>query len=124
MAIEFKRDSNHPDAILIRKFSGSVGLKEIIDSWDYLLGSGMLNSEVKGVINDLSDCDLQMDMNNFNELIWYLKSKDIFHQAKLAVICNDPKQIIFPVMGEMKEKGLNIRPFSIEDAAVEWIMLT
>ncbi|MBN2614213.1 MAG: hypothetical protein JXR71_00840 [Bacteroidales bacterium] len=124
MAIEFRKDPNYPDSILIRRFSGEVGLKEIIESWDYLLGSGMLNPNVKGVINDLSVCDLNMNMDDFRELMYYLKTKDIFLGVKLAVVCNDPKQIVFPVMGEMKEKGLKIRPFSLEEAAEEWIMLT
>lgn len=124
MAIEFTKDPNYPDSILIRRFSGKVGLKEIIESWDYLLGSGLLNPNVKGVINDLSVCNLNMNMDDFRELMYYLKTKDIFLGVKLAVVCNDPKQIVFPVMGEMKEKGLKIRPFSMEETAKEWIMLT
>ncbi|MBN2638059.1 MAG: hypothetical protein JXR65_03110 [Bacteroidales bacterium] len=121
--IEFIRHEQYPEWVLVRKFSGKVEVKDIIDSWQYLLSLNILDDKVKGVINDLSHCDLNMDMDGFQQLMKYLKSKSVFNAFKLAVVCDDPKTIIFPVMGGVQGDGLKIRPFTTMDAAVEWLII-
>ena len=122
MSIAFIKYENFSDSILIRKFTESVEVSDIIGSWEYLLEQKMLTDSVKGVINDITDCELKMNMESFKTLIGYLKEHEIFKKIKLAVICDDPKKIVFPVFGSLNESELNIRPFATMDAAVEWIL--
>jgi len=122
MNVQYKRDEKVPDAILVRKFEGEVTVDEIIASWKYLLENSMLNAEIKGVINDMTDCNLRMSMDSFQKLLSFLRSEEVFHRIKLAVISNDPKTIIFPVLGEKKEKELYIKPFATSQAAIHWII--
>ena len=63
-----------------------------------------------------------MDMESFKTLINYLKTKDDLRKLKLAVICDQPKTIIFPLMGELQEHALQIKTFTTEDAATDWIV--
>ena len=122
MSIVFKKDENFSDSILVRKFTERVEVKDIIGSWEYLKEQNMLTDSVKGVINDITDCELNMNMERFKTLIGYLKKHEIFKKIKLAVIVDDPRKIVFPVYGGLKESELNIRPFTTMDAAEEWIM--
>lgn len=122
MSITYKRHHLFPDYIYIREFRGRVGLEEIINSWEFLINNNLLNHSIKGVINDLADCRLDMNMDSFQVLIGYLKAHDQFTKIKLAVICDDPHIIVFPTLGEVREKSLKIKPFTSEEAAVEWII--
>jgi len=122
MSIAYKRHSLYPDDIYIREFKGRVNVEEVIQSWEFLINNNLLNHNIKGVINDLGDCQLDIDMNSFHVLIAYLKTHDQFKKIKLAVICDDPHTIVFPALGEAREKSLKIKPFASEEAAVEWIM--
>jgi hypothetical protein len=122
MSIFYKKHELYPEWILIRDFTEKVSVDEIIDSWEYLLETGMISSTVKGVINNLSGCDLRMDLTGFKTLTDYLKKKESLRRIKLAVICDNPKTIVFPVLGEFQEKELKIRPFTTLEAAVEWII--
>ena len=113
----------YPESILIRNFIGKVSLKDIIDSWEYLHVNNLIDNKVKGVINNLSGCELIMDMENFKTLIDYLKKQDYIKEIKLAVITDTPKTMIFPFLGEEQERELKIKPFSTMEAAVNWILM-
>lgn len=122
MSIQYIKHNQYPNFILVRNFSGLVGVEEIISSWDHLIENKLITPSIKGVINRITDCELKMDINNFKTLIDYLKNNDILKKLKLAVICKDPKKIIFPMLGQWEERKLQIKPFTTESAAVNWIM--
>jgi hypothetical protein len=122
MSIFYRKYELFPESILIRDFADKVSVYEVIDSWEYLIENNMIGSSIKGVINNISGCKLEMDMDSFQILMDYLKRKDSLRRIKLAVICDNPKMIVFPLLGEFKEKELKIRPFSTLEAAAEWIM--
>jgi hypothetical protein len=123
MSIFYEKHVLYPESILIRNFIGKVSLKDIIDSWEYLHVNNLIDNKVKGVINNLSGCELIMDMENFKTLIDYLKKQDYIKEIKLAVITDTPKTMIFPFLGEEQERELKIKPFSTMEAAVNWILM-
>jgi hypothetical protein len=112
----------YPESILIRDFVGKVDVKEIIASWEYLIENKLIKYSIKGVINNLTRCDLLIDMESFKTLIDFLKKQDYLKGIKLAVICTNPVAIVFPTLGEYREPGLKIKPFTTMDAAVSWVL--
>lgn len=122
MTIFYENHKQYPDLIFVRNFTSIISVNDIIDSWDYLLDNHLITEGTKGIINNLTACKLDMNMNSFGILTDYLKNHDNLKKIKLAVICNDPEIIIFPMLGELNEKELNIKPFSTEPAAVNWII--
>ncbi len=122
MSIVYRKHDQYPDSILIRDFVGEVSVNEIIESWDYIIANKLIKDSTKGIINNLTACDLCMDMDGFKTLMAYLKKQEYLKGVRLAVICNDPKTIVFPALGESKEPELSIKPFSTEDAALNWVL--
>ncbi len=122
MSIIYKVHNKYPEEILVREFKGDVDVDQIIASWEYLLSCGKLTVKVRGVINDLSNCNLIMDLVSFKKLAGYLKRTEEFKSLKLAVVSNSPKNVVFPFIGETQIIELMIRPFSTETAAVNWIV--
>ncbi len=122
MSILYKNHPQYPDFILIRNFTGKITVNEIIDSWDFLLNQQLLTDKTKGVINNLTKSELDMNIESFSTLINYLKKNDNLKRLKLAVICDTPGTTVFPMLGELRVKELNIKPFSTEEAAISWIM--
>ncbi len=123
MSIVYKKHDLYPESILIREFVGKVTTKNIIESWEYLIENKLINENIKGVINDLTGCELIMDMDSFKTLLAYMKKQKLFKVIKLAVISDSPDTIVFPVLGENMERELSIKPFSTMEAAVYWISI-
>jgi hypothetical protein len=121
MSIEYVKHNLYPESILIRNFIGKVDVNNIIDSWEYLNKNKLIDKNIKGIINNLTGCELIMDMESFKILIAYMKKEDYIKKIKLAVISNNPETIVFPFLGENQESGLKIKPFSTMEAAVDWI---
>lgn len=123
MGITYRKHDLYPESILIRDFEGEVSVNDIIESWEYIATNKLIADSTKGIINNLSGCNLLMDMKSFNILISYLKKQEYLSEIKLAVICDNPGTIIFPALGESKERALQIKPFSTMDAAVKWVIV-
>ncbi|MDA3823675.1 MAG: hypothetical protein PF450_13835 [Bacteroidales bacterium] len=122
MSILYKNHALYPDKILIREFEGEVSIEKIIDSWENLVASGLITGKTRGIINNISACELQMDMGGLEKLIDFLHGNKVLSKLNLAVICTDPLKIVFPIMGESNKKGLGIKTFSTMEAAENWIL--
>lgn len=107
--------------VLLRKFHGVVVVEDIITSWEYMFKNDMITDRHIGVVNDLVDATLEMKIGCFNKLLDYMKKNPVFFRLKLAVVCDTPDKIIFPVLGEFKVKELRIKPFTTYKAAISWI---
>ena len=120
--VQYSNFSFYSEKILVRKFNGAIQASDIIDSWKYVLRNNMISNEIKGVANDICNTELLMDMNSFGELMSYIKKNPVLSKLKLAVICDTPDKTVFPVVGNMENKELRIKPFSTMEAAARWIL--
>lgn len=123
MSIVYSKHDLYPESILIRNFIGKVNLNDIIDSWEYLNQNKLIDKKIKGIINNLTSCELIMNIESYESLITYLKKEDYIKKIKLAVISDNPKTIVFAFLGENQQNELKIKPFSTMEAAVDWILL-
>jgi hypothetical protein len=122
MSISFSKHLKYPDKILIRTFNGIVNSDDILNSWEELIQQQLLTSNTKGIINDLNNCELNMNMSSFSKVISYMKSQKGIQFIKLAVVTNSPNVIVFPMLMDTNEKMLKIKPFSTFAAAESWIL--
>lgn len=122
MSIVYVKHVLYHETILIRNFIGKVDVNDIIDSWEYLNQNKLIDEKIKGVINNLTGCELIMDMESFKTLIAYLKKEDYIKKIKLAVITDNPETMVFPFLGENRESELKIKPFSTMEVAANWII--
>ena len=123
MSYIIKRHDLYPELITIRTFSGTVNSKEIIDSWKSIIENNVNNKKLIGIINDLTNCELQINLDSFKSILDYMNKQDFLKKLKIAVVSESPNQIIFPFIAQKNEKELNIKPFSTMNAATNWITI-
>ena len=54
---------------------------------------------------------------------YYKNHLDIFNKRKIAIISENPKDIVIPYLVQTKDKGYISHPFSTIEGAVEWVLL-
>ena len=123
MNIQHKKYNLFPENILVRDFFDKVSAEDIIESWEIIIENKMITPTIKGVINDLTRCELDMDVNGFSTVIEYFKKHKEFKGVKLAVVCDSPGKLVFPMLGEHRYSEMQIKPFSSVEAAVSWIII-
>lgn len=122
MAIAYENHPKYKNSILVRKLIGNVSPSELIESWKYLIDYKLISSSTKGIINDLTNCNLCMNRDEFDSFIQFLDSNKTIRKIKIAVITTNPKNIVFPMLAENSKNQLNVKPFSTSEAAENWIM--
>ncbi len=122
MSILYYNHHEFPESILIRDFKNVVTINEIIDSWEYLFEKNLITPKTRGIINNLTECELKMDLKSRTILFDYLNNKEDLKRLKLAVICTSSKTIVFPTLAETEVDKVRIKPFSTVQAAVSWII--
>lgn len=122
MSIEHPKKHLYPDSVILRKFEGKVSADEIMQSWQDLEADNRFTNDIQGVLNDLEDCELTMDIKGFKRLMSLMLKKDYIHNIRIAVVTNSTRNIIFPTLGETQFRDLKIKPFSTIQAAVDWIL--
>lgn len=113
---------NKEKGVIHRQFNGDIFTDDIIKSWLDLMNNFDL-SEMNGVVNDFNDANICFKPHELNIILSFLKkNKHIFYQIKLAVVSNNPSNIVFPTLAKEKDPKLKIMPFSSCDSAEFWIM--
>lgn len=122
MPILSNMHTSYPETILFRQFVGKIEKQDIYESWKQLIDNDIINQNLKGIVNNLNSCDFMINIDEFNFLMNFLNQHDNIKKLKIAVVTDSPQKIIFPMLGEKQEKELNIKPFSSNKAAEEWIL--
>jgi hypothetical protein len=109
------------DKIILRLFKGDVYLQDIIESWEEVFEKFDDLSLYKGVVTDFLEAQLHHEDNNMNILIDYMKSYiERMNDMKIAVVMDSP-HVTNTIMLGQKMKHVQIRPFTTQKAAINWI---
>lgn len=112
------------NGIIFRTFSGDISFTEIYTSWEHLISDYLLsyNCHYKGIINDISKGNLQMDIQKVKLLMeLFRKHEHLFKKLKIAVLTLSPDSIVLPVYAAQYYPEIQIKAFSTMEAAVLWI---
>lgn len=109
--------------ILIRTFTGEVSFKDIIASWDYCINEELLAKDVVGCVSDFRAAQFVSNPQELEHFLAYMNQQGQLHHLRLAVLVDTPDKIVFPMIGESKLHNRIIKPFSTEEAAVDWVAM-
>lgn len=110
------------DRILTRKFFGSVTTDMLLTSWNDIILTGELLSDIDGVITDLSDAELIVDFVDLKSVAThYTQNQKHFQGLKLAQVMDTPKVALAEVL-KTQIPGIQLEIFSTLEAARSWIL--
>ncbi len=108
--------------LIHRRFCGTVTFHEIYTSWEFIIEEYLKKRLYKGIINDLCDGKLQIDLEQLKMLLELFKSHEaIFKKLKIAVVADSPDSIVLPIFAANHYPEIDIRAFSTNEAALLWM---
>ena len=108
--------------VLIRTFSGTVTVEDIINSWKHLFNSAMLDKNYLGVISDYIGTNFQIEKNDFYMFRDFFSENDhILGKLKLVQVIDSPK-IVLPMLWKLDYDRVQSATFSTLDEAKRWII--
>ena len=115
-------DIHEQSGVIVRRFKGDVCFEDMIESWKQLLVKYPNLEAYKGILTSFLDADIRGEDGNMNVMVEFLKEHlDKLKDLRIAMVMDTPLVTNTIIMGE-RMKSLQIKPFSTEEAALQWIV--
>lgn len=118
--VQFEFDAD--TKIFYKSIKGVITLDDIKNSWREVVKKELMPDSIVGFILDYRKAHFDMNSHDFDNVAKYYSTNKAFFKGKqIAVITNDPKDIVLPMLLEKMHNCFEIHPFSTMEAAVEWL---
>ena len=123
MEKKFDYKFNNSLGIIFKTYYGPITIEDIESSWKHAFENDLIPKEKKGFILDYRNANFNFEIEE-NILIanFYKKHIDIFRNYKIAIITENSKDIVIPILVESLDEGYHSQPFSTLEAAITWIL--
>jgi len=123
MEKKFEYQFNNSLGILFKTYYGLITIEDIESSWEYAFENGLIPKEKKGFILDYRNSNFNIKINEHTLIAnFYKKHINIFGNYKIAIITEEPRDIVIPMLVESQDEGYSSKPFSTLEAAIAWIL--
>ncbi len=120
---KYKYQFDRSLGILFKYYYGWINLEDIVSSWEYAFENNLVPKQVKGFILDYRNSNLNIKIEKHVEIVeFYKKHIDIFGGFKIAIITNEARDIVIPILVKAKDEGYKSSPFSTLEAAIKWVL--
>ncbi|GAF01489.1 hypothetical protein [Saccharicrinis fermentans] len=121
MSFSVKHTCLENDSILIRSFSGSVVMQDVIDAWKSDIKNGIVHSGLKGIVTDFTHCKNNATIDELQKIVEFYKDNiTVFEHIKLAVVLDAPNVIVL-LLFEETHADMHHKAFSTFNAALAWV---
>lgn len=119
----FKYFFNEETKIFYKYYLGNIAFDDIQNSWNHIISNNLIPDDTIGFILDYRDATLQMESREHQKITdFYYANIETFKGKRIAIITEDPKDIVIPMLVRLKDRGYSSQPFSTEKAALSWII--
>ncbi len=109
--------------IIFKTYYGAITVEDIESSWEFAFSNNIIPETVKGFILDYRKSNFDIEIEEYANIPkFYRKHIDVFRNLKIAIVTENPRDIVIPILVEAKDKGYESRPFSTMKAATNWIL--
>lgn len=123
MKKKFKYQFNSLLGILFKYYYGLITIEDIESSWEYAFKNGLIPKDVKGFILDYRNSNFNMEVEEYNKIAYFYKKHiEVFENCKIAILTEEPKDIVIPILVNSKDQGYSSRPFSTLNSAIDWVL--
>ena len=123
MEKKFEYKFNNSLGILFKTYYGLISIEDIESSWEYAFENDLIPKEKKGFILDYRNSNFNIKTEEYMAIAnFYKKHIEIFGNYKIAIITENPRDIVVPILVESQDEGYSSRPFSTLEAAIAWIL--
>ncbi len=123
MSKKFSYQFDPSSGILYKYYVGKISILDITASWEYAFAKQLVPKNVRGVILDYKAATFDIKIDEHTQIAdFYEDHLEVFGGLKIAIITDNPKDIIIPSLVETKSNGYLSKPFSTLEAAINWVL--
>lgn len=109
--------------IFFKHYFGKIVIEDITSSWDYLIKNHFIPPETKGFVLDYRNAVMDIRTEQHTAIDNYYKNHlEVFKGLKIAILTENPQNVVITILVESKGEGYHSKPFSTMEAAIAWVL--
>jgi hypothetical protein len=109
--------------IVFKNYFGKITIDDIENSWLYGFNHNLIPPNTEGFVLDYREAFFEILIEEYIKIpLFYTQHLDVFGEKKIAIVTDNPKDVVIPVLVQMKDKGYASQPFSTLEAAIYWVL--
>lgn len=109
--------------IFFKHYYGNISLEDINSSWEYIIENNFIPSDTKGFILDYRGAVINIPPNQSSGIADFYKDHlEVFGGFKIAIITDNPKNVVISYLVNAVDLGYQSKPFSTMHAATAWVL--
>lgn len=109
--------------IMYKSYFGEINIKDIESSWETASEQNLIPKNTKKFILDYREAMLKVKSTEHSTISDFYKTHpEIFNNALIAIVTDDPNNVVIPILVHEKDEGYISLPFSTMEAALEWLI--
>ncbi|WP_163323286.1 hypothetical protein [Draconibacterium mangrovi] len=113
----------YKDCIVFKSYFGLITVEDVKNSWLEAISNNLFPEETIGFILDYREAHFDIEPGRHNEIpAFYWQHPGVFENKRIAIITENPEDIVYPMLIRLQDRGYESRPFSTMDAAIRWIL--
>ena len=113
----------YKDCIVFKSYFGLITVDDVKKSWLYAIAKNLFPAETIGFILDYRGANFDIEPGRHIEIpAFYRQHPDIFDNKRIAIVTENPDDIVYPMLIRLQDRGYESQPFSTMDAAIQWVL--
>lgn len=113
---------DYRDRIMFKYYFGLITVENVKESWRDAIEKKLIPGDVIGFVLDYRSAHFDIKPGRHIEIPeFYQQYPHVFHKKRVAIVTENPEDIVYPMLIQTKDKGYMSEPFSTVDAAISWI---
>ncbi len=120
---KFKYRFDSLTGILFKYYFGLINIDDIVSSWEYAFTNNLIPEETKGFVLDYRNSNLNIKVEEHKDIVEFYKNHlEIFGNLKIAILTENSKDIVIPILVQNNDDGYFSKPFSTLESAIDWVL--
>ena len=121
---KYKYEFDRKTGILFKYYYGEISIYDITSSWEYAIEHKMIPAETKAFILDYRKASFHLKDGEYVEIPkFYREHLEVFGNSKIAILTENYRDIVIPVLVEQEDQGYSSKPFTTREAAIRWVLI-
>lgn len=119
----YKYEFNEKYKIMYKYYYGDISLGMITNSWNWAIQNQIIPPDTAGFLLDYRLGHLQVSIAELSGISTYYRTHpELFLNKRIAIVTENPRDVVVPILVSEKDSGYQSRPFSTTKAGINWIL--
>ncbi|WP_321372031.1 hypothetical protein [uncultured Draconibacterium sp.] len=120
--VESRVKYEYKNRVVFKYYFGLITVEDVAETWLTAIKKKLFPDDAVGFILDYRNAQFDIEPGRHIEIPeFFHQHPDVFYGKKIAIVTVRPKDVVYPMLIQVRDKGYKSMPFSTMEAAIDWV---